>query len=68
MNTPYRLGTSSKWLISVPKGLAKAVDDLCVDECRTRSDLVREALRRYIESARRNIAITASLQPPQAAE
>ncbi|MEK7744056.1 MAG: ribbon-helix-helix domain-containing protein [Elusimicrobiota bacterium] len=39
--------------ISFPKGLLKAIDEVAQEESRTRSDLLREATRRYIDQRRR---------------
>lgn len=41
-----------KVLVAVPPGLLEQVDGLAREEFRTRSDLIREALRRYVEGAR----------------
>ena len=43
-----------KVLIALPPVMLDLVDRIAVTECRTRSDLVREALRRYIENFKRN--------------
>ena len=37
-----------KVLISLPPTMLEQVDFIAVGECRTRSDLIRESLRRYI--------------------
>lgn len=39
--------------ISFPRGLLKAIDEVAHEESRTRSDLLREATRMYIERKRR---------------
>lgn len=39
--------------ISFPKDLLKAIDAVALEESRTRSDLLREATRIYIERKRR---------------
>ena len=38
-----------KILVGMPSNLLNMVDQTATAECRTRSDLVREALRRYID-------------------
>lgn len=38
-----------KILVGIPSNLLNMVDQTADAECRTRSDLVREALRRYID-------------------
>lgn len=55
MRYRYRgLGVNSmKILIAMQHAMLAEVDQLAVKECRTRSDLIREALRRYLEEARR---------------
>lgn len=42
-----------KVLVALPAGLLLQVDFISQAEHRTRSDLIREALRRYIENFRR---------------
>lgn len=42
-----------KVLVALPPGLLEQVDFVAEYEHRTRSDLVREALRRYLDSFRR---------------
>lgn len=39
-----------KVLISLPPTMLEQVDFIAVGECRTRSDLIRESLRRYINA------------------
>lgn len=39
--------------ISFPKGLLKAMDEVALAEARTRSELLREAARLYIERKKR---------------
>lgn len=39
-----------KVLIALPERLLAAADAVAQAECRTRSDLMREALRRYIDA------------------
>lgn len=43
-----------KVLVALPPGLLQEVDYIAMEEHRTRSDLIREALRRYIDSFKRN--------------
>jgi metal-responsive CopG/Arc/MetJ family transcriptional regulator len=45
-----------KVLVALPPGLLEQIDVVAQVEHRTRSDLIREALRRYIESFRRTHA------------
>jgi len=40
-------------LVELPEGLLEQIDFVAAVEHRTRSDLIREALRRYIENFRR---------------
>lgn len=40
---------TKKVLIGMPSNLLNLIDQAAEAECRTRSDLVREALRRYID-------------------
>lgn len=53
--------TTSQWTVSLPPSLSREAEKLAVREHRTRSELVREALRRYlaereqIEAIRRKI-------------
>ncbi len=42
-----------KVLVALPEGLLEQIDFVAAVEHRTRSDLIREALRRYIENFRR---------------
>ena len=42
-----------KILVALPSGLLEQIDFVAQVEHRTRSDLIREALRRYIESFKR---------------
>ena len=42
-----------KVLVALPPGLLEQIDFVAQVEHRTRSDLIREALRRYIEAFRR---------------
>ena len=39
-----------KVLIALPPAMLEVVDYIAVGECRTRSDLIRESLRRYIQA------------------
>jgi CopG family transcriptional regulator / antitoxin EndoAI len=45
--------TSQTFTISLPPELAAEVDRLAAEERRSRSDLFREAFRRYVNSQRR---------------
>jgi metal-responsive CopG/Arc/MetJ family transcriptional regulator len=40
---------TKKVLVGMPSNLLNLVDQTATAECRTRSDLIREALRRYID-------------------
>jgi metal-responsive CopG/Arc/MetJ family transcriptional regulator len=42
-----------KVLVALPAGLLEQIDFVAQSEHRTRSDLIREALRRYIETFKR---------------
>lgn len=39
---------AKKVLIALPPSMLEQVDYIAIGECRTRSDLIRESLRRYI--------------------
>jgi Arc/MetJ-type ribon-helix-helix transcriptional regulator len=39
-----------KVLIALPPAMLEQVDYIAIGECRTRSDLIRESLRRYIQA------------------
>jgi CopG family transcriptional regulator/antitoxin EndoAI len=43
-----------KVLVALPPGLLEQIDFVAQVEHRTRSDLIREALRRYIENFKRS--------------
>lgn len=43
-----------KILLAIPEGMLEMVDFIAQTEHRTRSDLVREAIRRYADDFRRN--------------
>lgn len=43
-----------KVLVALPAGLLEQIDEVALSEHRNRSDLIREALRRYIENFKRN--------------
>ena len=43
-----------KVLVALPSGLLEQIDFVASVEHRTRSDLIREALRRYIETFKRS--------------
>ncbi len=44
--------TTKTWTISLPPKLVKEAEQVAKEENRTRSELVREALRRYLEERR----------------
>jgi len=44
--------TSCRWTISLPMGLARDAERVANEEGRSKSELVREALRLYIEERR----------------
>lgn len=46
-----------KVLVAMPKTMLAEIDAVAKDEYRTRSDLMREALRRYIDGHKRKIAM-----------
>lgn len=46
-----RPGTTVNISITLPKPMMEAVERLCKKQARNRSELIREALRRYITSA-----------------
>lgn len=54
-----------KVLVALPPGLLEQVDQVAQTEHRTRSDLIREALRRYIDSFRRQSAVSTASSPVQ---
>lgn len=41
-----------KYCISMPENMAKSIDEFADKENRTRSELIREALRVYIQKAK----------------
>lgn len=43
-----------KVLVALPPGLLEQIDFVAQVEHRTRSDLIREALRRYLDAFKRN--------------
>lgn len=53
---------TKKVLIGLPSRLLANVDLMAKYECRTRSDLIREALRRYYENYRRTESNSADVQ------
>jgi metal-responsive CopG/Arc/MetJ family transcriptional regulator len=55
-----------KIVLAFPPGLLEEVDFVARAEHRTRSDLIREALRRYIENVRRQGVPIPSRVNPQA--
>lgn len=50
-----------KVLVALPAGLLEQVDFVAQVEHRSRSDLIREALRRYIESFKRSQSLKMSV-------
>jgi metal-responsive CopG/Arc/MetJ family transcriptional regulator len=48
-----------KILIALPPAMLEQADFVAKAEHRTRSDLIREALRRYLDNFRRNQPVTA---------
>lgn len=46
--------SNKKVLCSFPPGLLEEIDAVAAIEHRTRTDLIREALRRYVDSYKRN--------------
>ena len=42
-----------KFLVNLPEALREEVDYICIQEHRNRTDLVREALRQYIDRFKR---------------
>lgn len=53
---------TKKVLIGLPSRLLANVDLMAKYECRTRSDLIREALRRYYDNYRRTESNSADVQ------
>lgn len=51
-----------KVLVALPPGLLEQIDFVAQVEHRTRSDLIRESLRRYIEGFKRQGALTSPMQ------
>ncbi len=45
--------TTAQWTVSLPPALSLEAEKLARKESRTRSELIREALRNYIENKRR---------------
>lgn len=52
-----------KVLVALPVGMLEQVDFVAQVEHRTRSDLIREALRRYLEGFRRGSTAQPQPQP-----
>lgn len=52
---------TKKVLIGLPSRLLANVDLMAKYECRTRSDLIREALRRYYDNYRKNESTSAEV-------
>lgn len=57
-----------KVLIALPPAMLEQVDFIAKCEHRTRSDLIRESLRRYLEKFRREQAVVTSGFQPQGTE
>src|SRR5690348_15993693 len=53
MSKPTTMRPSNTFNISLPPDLAAEVDRIALEENRSRSDLFREAFRRYVDSRRR---------------
>lgn len=53
-----------KVLVALPAALLEQVDDVARTEHRTRSDLIRESLRRYLEVFKRKSKELDGLQIP----
>jgi metal-responsive CopG/Arc/MetJ family transcriptional regulator len=58
----------NKVLVALQPQLLEQIDYIAKVESRTRSDLIREALRRYIGEFRKNTAITAAYTATQIVE
>ena len=54
--------SAKKVLIALPNKMLEEIDALATTELRTRSDLIREALRRYLANA--NLINRAAIVPP----
>lgn len=52
-----------KVLIALPPAMLEQVDFIAKCEHRSRSDLIRESLRRYLDGFRKSQALTASYSP-----
>lgn len=52
---------TKKVLIALPIKMLDQVDQVAEQECRTRSDLVREALRRYIAAANKGQTLSVAV-------
>lgn len=52
-----------KVLIALPPAMLEQVDFIAKCEHRTRSDLIREALRRYLDNFRRNESSSSFVKP-----
>jgi Arc/MetJ-type ribon-helix-helix transcriptional regulator len=61
-------GPTKKVLVALPKGLLELVDQTAKAEHRTRSDLIREALRRYLENFKRNNSYLRIVSEPEPGE
>lgn len=46
-----------KVLVALPPGLLEQIDFVAQTEHRTRSDLIRESLRRYLENFKKNTGV-----------
>lgn len=65
MANPYEYHgtkTSKKTLISLTPQMRDEVDYICGIESRTRSDLIRQAIRDYIDNAKRKYASMPTIQ------
>lgn len=56
-----------KVLIALPPGMLHIVDQIAQVEHRTRSDLIRESLRRYIDNYRRTTVVQIPTAEPEPA-
>lgn len=53
-----------KVLVNLPAAMIASLDEIAQMECRTRSDAVREALRRYIDAFRKGNGGGSVVAPP----
>lgn len=54
-----------KVLIAFPPAMLETIDFVAQVEHRTRSDLIREAVRRYLDIFRRTQGVNSALEPQQ---